>query len=114
MEDKNIEQNNIVINNEKEKKNYQNYNFVEIKEELLKMRKLSIIGICFAFTLIGIIVTLIIEIICGVKILSKDWKYKELEEHKIIWGILSFVGLGIISPLIFSCIGISNIEKNRI
>lgn len=108
--DENISKNNESINDKKDDEN-NNFYFKNIKSELTKMRNLSIIGICLALTVFGFVGTIAIQIICGIKILSNDWKDEELNEQKLIWGILSFVGLGCISSLIFSCIGISNIEK---
>ncbi len=61
----------------------------------------SIIGLCLAFTLIGVIVTLILNIICGVQVLSTDWKNQKLNSDKTLWGVFCFVLLGPIFAIIW-------------
>ena len=42
------------------------------------------------------------SIVYGIIILSNDWKDKELDESKILWGILTLCLLGTIASLVFS------------
>ncbi|MDE5651550.1 MAG: hypothetical protein K2H80_00575 [Ureaplasma sp.] len=76
-------------------------------ELLKKIKTTSIISLVLIFTLIGVIVTWILDIINAVRILSTKWVKQEVENSKLIWGIFTIVVLGPISSLIFSCIAIN-------
>lgn len=57
---------------------------------------------CFIWlTIVGILVTMVLSIVVGVQILSTDWKNKELDDSKTIWGILCFIFLGPIAGWVF-------------
>ncbi|MDE5617281.1 MAG: hypothetical protein K2I36_00295 [Ureaplasma sp.] len=76
--------------------------------KLLKnIRTTSIISLVLIFTLIGAIVTLVLDIINAIRILSTKWVKQEIENNKLIWGIFTIIVLGPISSLIFSCIAIN-------
>ena len=85
---------------------------MDLLKQAKGIKKKGIIGLILFFTLIGAIVTFILDIICGIKILSTNWKNKELEDQKIIWGIFCFVILGPISAIVFGSIA-SNILLNN-
>lgn len=73
----------------------------DLKQLAHSIKVKGIIGLCLAFTIVGAIVTLVFNIICGVKILSTDWKNQKLNNDKTIWGILCFIVLGPISAIVF-------------
>ncbi len=75
------------------------------------IKKKGIIGLILFFTLIGAIVTFVLDIICGVQILSTDWKNKEVENNKMIWGIFCFIILGPISAIIFGSIATQKLSQ---
>ena len=52
-----------------------------------------------------------LNLVLGIIILATDWKNEEINNNKILWGILTLVLLGPISSLIFSIQSI-NIYKN--
>ena len=79
-------------------------------EEAAKIKKLSIVAIVLIFTIIGIFVTIIISIILGVKIISIDWKNQEINNDKILWGLLTLLLLGPISSLIFANIALDKLN----
>ena len=56
-------------------------------------------------------ITPILSFILGIIILATDWKNEEINNNKILWGILTLVLLGPIASLIFSIQSI-NIYKN--
>lgn len=84
--------------------------------ELLKKAKgikiRSIVSIVLIFTLIGIIASLILCLIDGIIILSTDWNNKELDESKLLWGLLTLLILGPISSLIFSIKAEKELKSN--
>lgn len=103
---------------ESEIKNYRTNNIPIADEKLFKKAKgiktKGIVSLVLAFTIIGIFVTLILDLICGIQILNTNWKDKELEDNKTIWGILCFILLGSISSIIFGSKATSrlrNIQK---
>ena len=52
---------------------------------------------------IAVAITIIIlNIICGIKVLATDWKDNDLNNDKTLWGVLTFVILGGIASLVFS------------
>ncbi len=52
---------------------------------------------------IAVTITIIIlNIICGIKVLATDWKDNDLNNDKTLWGVLTFVILGGIASLVFS------------
>ncbi|MGL5732969.1 MAG: hypothetical protein ACRCXE_02790, partial [Metamycoplasmataceae bacterium] len=65
------------------------------------MRNRNIVGIILWFTIIGLIISAIIELIDSIIILSSDFKNKELNNDKLLWGLLSLLLLGNIGCLIF-------------
>ncbi|MGL5590907.1 MAG: hypothetical protein ACRDCH_02445 [Metamycoplasmataceae bacterium] len=65
------------------------------------MRTRNIIAIILWFTLFGIIISAIIGLIDSIIILASDFKNKELNNDKILWGLLSLLLLGNIGCLIF-------------
>ena len=69
------------------------------KAKGIKIR--AIVGIVLIFTLIGIIASLIISLIDGIIILSTDWNNKELNDSKLLWGLLTLLLLGPIGSLVF-------------
>lgn len=78
--------------------------------EAKKIKKFGIIGVALFFTLI---VPLVMEIICGIKILTNDWKNKKLENERLIWGIFCFVILGCISAIVFGSIATKELSKTN-
>lgn len=74
---------------------------MDFLQEGKKIKKHGIIGLCLLFTLFGSIVTLIFNILDGIKILSTDWNNKELNDSKTLWGIFCFVILGPIASIVF-------------
>ncbi len=89
---------------------------INSNEELLikgkQMKNRNILGIVLWFTIIGIIASFIIALIDAVTILTTNFKNKELNDEKILWGILSLILLGNIACLIFASkmISIANME----
>lgn len=77
-----------------------------VNEQLLKdgkaMKTRNIIGIVLIFTLIGIFASVIISLIDSIKIITTDYKNQELNDDKLLWGILGLVLLGNIACLIFA------------
>ncbi len=55
-----------------------------------------------ALVVVIAIAAIVLDIICGIKILSTDWKDNDLNNDKTVWGILTFVILGGIASLIFA------------
>lgn len=84
---------------------------MNLLEEAKKIKRNGIIGLILFFTLFGIIVTFILDIISAIKILSTNWKYKEIEDQKMIWGILSIVLLGPIAAIVFGSIAKNKLEE---
>ncbi|MDK2819331.1 MAG: hypothetical protein KFW07_00690 [Mycoplasmataceae bacterium] len=78
------------------------------------MKNRNILGIVLWFTIIGAIVSIIISLIDAIIILSTDFKNKELNDEKILWGVLSLVLLGNIACLIFAnkMISAAEVENN--
>ena len=76
----------------------------ELARKLAKMKTWSIVSIVLTFFLIGIFFDLVFSIIYGIQILTTDWKNREVNDSKTIWGILCFIFLGVISSLIFAII----------
>lgn len=74
---------------------------MDLIKEAKGIKTKGIIGLVLLFTLIGAIVTFIFNIICCIKIMTTDWKNKEIEDNKIIWAVLCIVLLGPISAIIF-------------
>ncbi len=76
-------------------------------EEGKKIKKQGIIALVLIFTLIGIIATVIMTLVGGIKVLSNDWGNEQLNKDKTLWGILCIVGLifllilGPISMIVF-------------
>ncbi|MGL5617713.1 MAG: hypothetical protein ACRCWU_01505 [Metamycoplasmataceae bacterium] len=66
------------------------------------MRTRNIVGIVLWFTIIGIIPSLIISLVDSIIILSTDFRNKELNDDKLLWGLLSLLLLGNIGCLIFA------------
>ncbi|MDE6289524.1 MAG: hypothetical protein K2L64_02035 [Ureaplasma sp.] len=102
----NLEQNNQSAINDTNSDNL-------LYSEAKKMKTTSIVSIVLIITLIGIIVSFIFMIINGIKILSTNWKYKQLEDNKILWGVLTFVVLGTIASLVFSCMALKELESQK-
>lgn len=89
-----------------------NINDQENQLQLLKkIRTTSIVSLVLIFTIIGAIVTLILDIINAIRILSTTWIRPDVDNSKIIWGIFTVIILGPISSLIFSCMAISKYES---
>ena len=78
--------------------------------EAKKIKKFGIIGLVLFIT---IIVPFVMRIICGIKILTNDWKNKKLENERLIWGIFCFVILGCISAIIFGSIATKELSKTN-
>ena len=70
--------------------------------EAKKIRTQSIVGIVLFFTLIGTIVSCILALVDGVKILSKEWENPEIDDDKLLWGLLTLLGLLNIGSLVFA------------
>ncbi len=70
--------------------------------EAKKIKRHSIIGIVLFFTLIGVIVSLILALVDGVKIISKEWGNVEVDDDKLLWGLLTLIALHNIASLIFA------------
>ncbi len=66
-----------------------------------KIKKNGIISLVLAFTLIGAVVSVVLTIIGGIKILSTDWQNEQLNKDKTLWGIFCFVILGPIAMIVF-------------
>jgi multisubunit Na+/H+ antiporter MnhG subunit len=47
-------------------------------------------------------ITPILSFILGIIILATDWKNQEINNNKILWGVLTLLLLGPISSLVFS------------
>lgn len=58
--------------------------------------------VIMALVIVIAIATIVLDIICGIKILATDWKNNDLNNDKTVWGILTFVILGGIASLIFA------------
>lgn len=84
---------------------------MDLVKEAKGIKTKGIVGLILLFTLVGAIVTLVLDIICGVKILTIDWKNKEVEDSKMIWGILCFILLGPISAIIFGSMTVKKLEN---
>ena len=80
-------------------------------DEATKIKTLSIVGIVLIFTIIGIFVTVIISIVLGVKIISIDWQNKQINDDKLLWGLLTLLLLGPISSFIFATTALDKLEK---
>lgn len=87
---------------------------MNLLKEAKKIKTHSIVGIVLLFTLFGIIVTLIFEIIDGIKILTLDWQDEELNNDKTLWGIFTIVLLGPIASLIFSIKAIKKLNNTTV
>ena len=81
-------------------------------DEAAKIKKISIVGIVLIFTIIGFFVTIIISIILGIKIISTDWKNQEINNDKLLWGLLTLLLLGPISSLIFANITLDKLNND--
>lgn len=81
-------------------------------ELLKKIRTSSIVSLVLIFTIIGVIATIVLDIINAIRILSTIWVRQDVEDNKLIWGIFTIIILGPISSLIFACISISKYENN--
>lgn len=81
-------------------------------ELLKKIKTSSIVSLVLIFTLIGAIVTIVLDIINAIRILSTTWVRQDVEDNKLIWGIFTIIILGPISSLIFACSSISKYENN--
>ena len=81
-------------------------------DEAAKIKKISIVGIVLIFTIIGFFVTIIISIILGIKIISTDWKNEEINNDKLLWGLLTLLLLGPISSLIFANITLDKLNND--
>ena len=81
-------------------------------DEAAKIKKISIVGIILIFTIIGFFVTIIISIILGIKIISTDWKNQEINNDKLLWGLLTLLLLGPISSLIFANITLDKLNND--
>ncbi|MGL5205210.1 MAG: hypothetical protein ACRC63_03085, partial [Metamycoplasmataceae bacterium] len=65
------------------------------------MRTRNIIAIVLWFTLFGAIISAIINLIDSIIILASDYRNKELNNDKILWGLLSLLLIGNIGCLVF-------------
>lgn len=83
---------------------------MDLLSEAKKIKKFGIIGVALCFTLI---VPLVMEIICGIKILTNDWKNKKLENERLIWDIFCFVILGCISAIVFGSIATKELSNTN-
>ncbi len=83
---------------------------MEQVKKLKSIRTKSIIALVLIFTIIGAIVTFILDIINAIQILSTNWSNKEVEESKIVWGIFTIIILGPISSLVFSCSALNKVN----
>ena len=83
---------------------------MDLLSEAKEIKKFGIIGLALCFTLIA---PLVMGIICGIKILTNDWKNKKLENERLIWGIFCFVILGCISAIIFGSIATKELSKTN-
>ncbi|MGL5590906.1 MAG: hypothetical protein ACRDCH_02440 [Metamycoplasmataceae bacterium] len=66
------------------------------------MKTRNIIGIILWFTVIGAFASLIISLIDSIYILSTDFRNKELNNTKLLWGLLSLLLIGNIGCLVFA------------
>lgn len=56
------------------------------------IRTKGLISVYLSITIIGLIPSIILNIICGVEILKIDWKDSELKTKEIkTWGVLAFI-----------------------
>lgn len=63
---------------------------------------LAILGIVFMILLVGFGITVgVINLVIGIKILTTDFDSKEINDKKLIWGLLTILLLGWISTLVF-------------
>lgn len=88
------------------KSSNQNQDILEEYQELYKQAQRIKINAIVSFfiwiTIIGAIVYLILNFIGNIKVLAYDWKDKELNDKKILWGILSLLLIQGIGLLVFS------------
>ncbi len=66
------------------------------------MKTHSIVGIVLFFTIIGAIASCILGIVDSVTILSRNWSDKQVNDDKLLWGLLSLLLLANIGTLIFA------------
>lgn len=85
---------------------------MNLYQEAKSVRTKSIVAFFIFFTIIGAIVTFILNIMVGIKILTTDWKNEELNSSKTIWGILCFIFLGPIAGWIFGQKAVNALESN--
>ncbi len=71
----------------------------------------GIVGVVLFFTIFGIVVSLILSFIDAIIILSTDWKNKELDESKILWGLLTLLLLGSIGSLVFGIKAVNQLKQ---
>ena len=86
---------------------------MDLLNKAKKIKTQSIIGIVLFFTLFGMIVTFVLEIINGIQILATDWENEKLNDDKTLRGIFTFVLLGPIASLVFASIAIKELNKNQ-
>ncbi len=76
-----------------------------MNKKLLIIKILAIISLCLIPLVViplGGIIIIFINIVSAIIILATDWKNKEINNNKTIWGILTLLLLGPISSLVFS------------
>ncbi len=79
-------------------------------KELKSIKTRSIVSLVLFITILGLIVSLVLNLIDCIKILSTKWENKEVEDSKLLWGILSLVLLGPIGSLVFACISLNKMN----
>lgn len=79
-------------------------------KELKSIKIRSIVSLVLFITILGLIVSLVLNLIDCIKILSTKWENKEVEDSKLLWGILSLVLLGPIGLLVFACISLNKMN----
>lgn len=78
-----------------------NQKLVSYYEELKKHNTVQLVCIFTFFLIIPIFVAIIYNIIASIKIMTNQYDVRELDNEKIVWGILSLLLLGIIATFVF-------------
>ncbi len=75
-----------------------------LAHKLHSMKIWSIVSFVGIFFIIGIIPAVVLWIVYSIQILTTDWKLKEVNDNKLVWGLVTLLLLGVIGSLIFACI----------
>lgn len=75
--------------------------YTELRKKAESIRKMGLAGMIACFTVIGIVVSIVLQIICCVKIQATDWKNERLNKDKFMYGAFTvlLIGMPIIAML---------------